>query len=157
MNNKNNCNKTTNNKYFQCPPRMSDGRHFTDYRSNIYVNDLIRHTNKTGSNYEYRQFLIHNADNLIKMNNDYMSYMNGCNECNAETIPFQTECFINQNYSNCYNSDKNGIGINYKTDSIKNISSNNKLSEISEKQFGKPEVNNVEGYNKIENQYSSIN
>ena len=36
MNSKNNCHKTTNNKYFQCPPRMSDGRHFTDYRSNVY-------------------------------------------------------------------------------------------------------------------------
>ena len=36
------CKKTSNNKYFNCPPRMDDGRHFTDYRPNDRVNNLIR-------------------------------------------------------------------------------------------------------------------
>ena len=30
-----NCNKTSNNKYFDCPALMSDGRIMTDYRSSI--------------------------------------------------------------------------------------------------------------------------
>ena len=25
------CYRTTNNKFFTAPPRMADGRHFTDY------------------------------------------------------------------------------------------------------------------------------
>ena len=55
------CNKTSNNKFFDCPPRMDDGRHFTDYRPNSYVNDLIRYSNKVMSSYNARQFLQANA------------------------------------------------------------------------------------------------
>jgi len=156
MNNKNTCHKTTNNKYFQCPPRMSDGRHFTDYRSSVYVNDLIRSTNKTGSNYEYRQFLIHNADSLIKMNNEYMNYMNGCSECNATQVPFKTECFINQNYSNCYLKDDNGIGIYNKTSQIQDNKSNVQLGQISSESYGTPKMTNVIGYSPDENSYSTL-
>ena len=29
----------SNNKYFDCPPRMSDGRNFTDYRPSCDVNN----------------------------------------------------------------------------------------------------------------------
>ena len=42
----NSCYKTSNNKYFKCPPRMDDGRHFTDYRPNCHVNNLVRANNK---------------------------------------------------------------------------------------------------------------
>ena len=156
MNNKNTCHKTTNNKYFQCPPRMSDGRHFTDYRSNVYVNDLIRYTNKTGSNYEYRQFLIHNADSLMKMNNEYMDYMNGCKECNAQQIPFKTECFINQNYSNCYLSDENGIGIYNKTMQIQDNKANVKLGNVSSESYGTPKVTNVVGFSNTDDTYCPV-
>ena len=44
------CYKTTNNKYFNCPPRMSDGRHFTDYRPVCDVNNLIASNNNLVSN-----------------------------------------------------------------------------------------------------------
>ena len=33
------CYKASNNKYFNCPPRMDDGRHFTDYRSSCDTNN----------------------------------------------------------------------------------------------------------------------
>ena len=46
MNNGGVCNKTSNNKFFGCPARMDDGRHFTDYRPISYVNDLVRYSNK---------------------------------------------------------------------------------------------------------------
>ena len=42
--NNNTCLKTSNNKYFDCPALMSDGRTFTDYRPSNYVNDLIKTT-----------------------------------------------------------------------------------------------------------------
>ena len=29
----------SNNKYFDCPPRMHDGRNFTDYRPSCDVNN----------------------------------------------------------------------------------------------------------------------
>ena len=48
----NNCNKTSNNKYFDCPALMSDGRVFTDYRPSSYVNDLSILKAKRGPPYK---------------------------------------------------------------------------------------------------------
>ena len=45
------CYKTSDNKFFDCPPRMADGRHFTDYRPECYVNDLIRADNNVNNNF----------------------------------------------------------------------------------------------------------
>ena len=143
----NSCNRTTNNKYFNCPPRMSDGRHFTDYRSHNYVNDLIQTSNRTTSNYEYRQFLIHNAEKIMKINNDYTVAMNGCTECNATSVPFKTECKINQNYSNCFLKDVNGVGLYNDTSSkVQKMKSDVRLAEL------KPEVR---GYEQT-NMYSTL-
>jgi hypothetical protein len=68
----NSCNKTSNNKYFDCPAIMNDGRTFTDYRSSKVVNTMIEKSNNIKSNYDYRQFLIHNTDNIIKIHNEYI-------------------------------------------------------------------------------------
>ena len=56
------CHKTSNNKYFNCPPRMDDGRHFTDYRPSCHVNNLVRSNNAVLNSHEYRMFLTHNAN-----------------------------------------------------------------------------------------------
>ena len=77
MNNQN-CNKTSNNKYFDCPALMSDGRIMTDYRSSNTVNDMIRISNNTLSSYDYRNFLTNNATNIMKINNDYIYNKNSC-------------------------------------------------------------------------------
>jgi hypothetical protein len=107
----NNCNKTSNNKYFDCPARMDDGRAFTDWRPSSTVDDMIRYSNNVFSNYEYRQFLIHNADKLMNINSKYTQDKVGCNSCNAVPVPFQTVCNINSNQSVCKMVDPNGIGI----------------------------------------------
>jgi hypothetical protein len=105
------CDRTSNNKYFNCPPRMSDGRQFTDYRPNCYVNNLLRYTNRTMSSYEYRQFLINNGEELMKINNLYSSDKTSCGPCNAETIANQTVCAYNQHFGNCTVNNSQGIGI----------------------------------------------
>ena len=64
----NTCNKTSNNKYFDCPARMDDGRAFTDYRPSNTVDDMIRYSNNVMNSYDYRQFLIHNANNIMEIN-----------------------------------------------------------------------------------------
>ena len=110
------CDKTSNNKYFNCPPRMADGRNFTDYRPNCYVNNLLRYTNRTMSSYEYRQFLINNGSELMKINNLYTSEKNECGPCNAETIPNQTVCAYNQHYGNCTVHSNQGVGITSRGD-----------------------------------------
>jgi hypothetical protein len=107
----NNCAKTSNNKYFDCPARMDDGRIFTDYRSSSSVNDMIRYSNNTMSSYDYRQFLIHNAESIMDLNNKYTVDKVSCNSCNSITVPFNTVCDINNQYSRCTIENKNGIGI----------------------------------------------
>ena len=107
----NNCNKTSNNKYFDCPARMDDGRTFTDYRSSSQVDDMIRYSNNVMSSYEYRQFLINNADNIMNINNQYIFDKVGCESCNSEKVPFKTKCDINSDFSVCSNINYNCIGI----------------------------------------------
>ena len=105
------CNRTSNNKYFKCPPIMSDGRHFTDYRPNTYANDLVRYGNNVMSSNAYRQFLINNASNLMNVNSIYAEKKNSCTECNATPIPTETKCIVNQSYSTCYPDSYNGLGL----------------------------------------------
>ena len=59
------CFKTSNNKYSQCPARMADGRHFTDYRPTDFINDLIRADNNISNSLNYRVFLQQNANELM--------------------------------------------------------------------------------------------
>ena len=76
-----NCYKTSNNKYFDCPPRMSDGRHFTDYRGNCYVNNIIRNNNEIMNSFQYRSFLTNNAKELMDLNRTYACQKNCCGPC----------------------------------------------------------------------------
>ena len=118
----NNCNKTSNNKYFDCPARMDDGRTFTDYRSSSHVDDMIRYSNNVMGSYEYRQFLIHNANNIMDINNQYTINKVGCASCNAKNIPFHTKCDINSNFSVCSTVNPNGIGIENTVSDLENFS-----------------------------------
>jgi hypothetical protein len=111
MKSKSSCNKTSNNKYFDCPARMDDGRTFTDYRQNSTVNDMIRYSNNTMSSYEYRQFLIHNASKIMEVNNTYLKEKVGCDSCDYVEVPFQTTCTWNETFGKCAMTDPNGVGL----------------------------------------------
>ena len=75
------CYKTSNNKYFKCPPRMDDGRHFTDYRPNCHVNNLIRSNNSITTSFQNRKFLTNNAKKLMDLNRTYACQKNCCGPC----------------------------------------------------------------------------
>merc|ERR1711907_492263 len=80
-NSKDLCYKTSNNKHFNCPPRMDDGRHFTDYRGNCFVNNVIRNNNDIMNSFQYRSFLTNNADELMNLNREYACQKNCCGPC----------------------------------------------------------------------------
>ncbi len=107
----NNCNKTSNNKYFNCPAIMADGRMFTDYSESNYVNNLLRYNNKKMSSNEYRHFLINNATELMRVNNLYNKNKNSCESCNAQEIRNETLCDYNNQYGTCKINDCNGVGL----------------------------------------------
>ena len=115
------CNKTSNNKYFDCPARMDDGRGFTDYRPNSTVNDMIRYSNNIMGSNEYRQFLINNAVNIMNVSNQYTASKMGCNSCNYEPVPFNTQCDYNNNFPVCNTTNPNGIGIKNKVVGMNSI------------------------------------
>ena len=115
-----NCNKTSNNKYFDCPALMSDGRLMTDYRSSNTLNDMIRISNNTLSSYEYRNFLTNNATNIMKINNDYITNKNSCNSSEVITVPFSNVCSYNTQVG-VRNKTNDPLGIGLKNEVDKNI------------------------------------
>jgi len=106
------CNKTSNNKYFDCPALMADGRAFTDYRPSSYVDDTIRVQNRVFDSYSYRQFLIHNGLNIMETNNKYNDMKNGCASCSYNQIPTESTCVYNKQFGLCAPNAYNGLGQN---------------------------------------------
>ena len=109
------CYKTSNNKYFQCPPLMSDGRAFTDYRPNCYVNNLVRTKNDINNSFQYRTYLTNNAENLMDINRTNACQKNCCGPCQK---PYNIGTMLpEQNINKCTSSvcgtlvtNPNGLG-----------------------------------------------
>ena len=78
--------KTNNNQYDECPPRMDDARHFTDYRPNCHLNNLLIANYGIQNSHDYRSFLTHNAKKIMQMNRNYACKKNCCGPC---VEPFQ--------------------------------------------------------------------
>jgi len=76
-----NCYRTSNNKHFTAPPRMDDARHFTDYRPNCHVNNLVRNNNDVFNSFDYRLFLTRNAEQLMDINRKHAYLKNGVSDC----------------------------------------------------------------------------
>tara|TARA_B110000037_G_scaffold194751_1_gene230667 strand:- start:1146 stop:1382 length:237 start_codon:yes stop_codon:yes gene_type:complete len=71
--------KIPNNKFKNCPAIMSDGRLVTDYRPNVKMNTFLNNKNNIGKdNYKYRQFLIHNAENIMNSQSIVLQRINNC-------------------------------------------------------------------------------
>ena len=114
--NKDLCMKTSNNKFFGCPPRMDDGRHFTDYRGNCYVNNLIRANNNTFNSYQYRMFLTKNANNMMQMNRTNACQKNCCGPCKkpydiGTMMPEKGNMDCSSGKCNYQEVNKNGLGL----------------------------------------------
>lgn len=58
------CTKSTEPKYRNCPPIMSDGRHFTDYRPRCDIN-FVGPKDKTLNSYDYRMYLTQNGERIL--------------------------------------------------------------------------------------------
>ena len=105
--------RVPNNKYSGCPARMDDGRQFTDYRSSDYTNNVIRMNNGIITSYDYRRYLIKNAEKLMQENRMHANYLNSCAPCTATPVPFHRECNSNLTNTTCNVVNQNGIGTRY--------------------------------------------
>ena|SRR3990172_11110100 len=99
-----------NNKYVNCPPLMADGRIFTDYRPNDYVNNLMRMASGTTSCYSYRKYLTENAEYVMEANRQYIQDKTKCFPCNGINMPFYRNCDYNISDMECSIKNKDGIG-----------------------------------------------
>ena len=79
----NKCNRTSDNRYFDCPPKMSDGRHFTDYTHPKLREYDMMHLNNIKDNNTYRSMLLENASQIMALNRNVSSEKNACGPCNA--------------------------------------------------------------------------
>ena len=90
------CYSGSNNIHFNIPPLMSDGRHYTTFDPSCKANNELRDSLGIKNNYEYRQYLIHNGNNVAKKNKE-----SACNECSqcvkeaAQAPPQQKYLFKN--------------------------------------------------------------
>lgn len=70
------CYSGSNNIHFNYPPLMSDGRNYADWNPSCEINKQFVNNHNIKTNYQYRQFLIHNANNIRKTNMN-----NACDNC----------------------------------------------------------------------------
>ena len=109
------CYKTSNNKHFGAPPRMDDGRHFTDYRPNCHINNIIRTGNNVMNSFQYRTFLTRNADELMDINRRYATMKNGSGPCkepyhSINTLPEVNRVKCNKHNCEIIAYDPKGLG-----------------------------------------------
>jgi hypothetical protein len=110
------CYKTTNNKYFNCPPRMADGRHFTDYSPICDIDSKINLNNNLVTSHESREYLTNNALKLIELNRIEACKKNCCGPCQ---VPYNKGTMLPESsIQNCNNKscntkhlNNNGIGL----------------------------------------------
>jgi len=62
------CYNASNNIHDDFPALMSSGNLYTDYKSACKINNEIKEKNGVKSNYQYRQWLIKNAESVMKSN-----------------------------------------------------------------------------------------
>lgn len=73
------CKRGSDNRAWDCPPRMSDGRLFTDYRPRCDAN--LQFQAPMSGSHEYRQFLINNGQSIIDANRSAASSVAMCGPC----------------------------------------------------------------------------
>lgn len=110
-----NCYRTSNNKFFNAPPRMADGRHFTDYRPSCDANSSVRNNQQITSNHNFRMFLTHNAEKLMELHNKHNYAKNGVFQCKAPyevgtMLPEIDRISCNESTCNVVGNNPDGLG-----------------------------------------------
>ena len=89
------CFSGSNNIHFNFPPIMADGRNFASWQPEAVVNQRIQKEEDIKTNWSYRQYLQHNAIEVMKYNSLESCYDLGLNphtETNrtpSDNVPFR--------------------------------------------------------------------
>jgi len=76
------------NFFKTCPPKMSDGRLFTDFRTPVRREEYVKYINGIVRDDEYRLFLQQNAETILDQEFEYNKKTKSCwvNDC-VHTYP----------------------------------------------------------------------
>ena len=102
-------NKVTDNYQLDFPARMADGRQFTDFRPNCYLN------NELGQNmgsWQYRTYLTRNAQKIHSQFIQEQVNKSECTSCTGAKVPdvkTVMDC-TNQNTCHYMMKDQEGLG-----------------------------------------------
>ena len=107
------CNKASNNIHPNFPAMMDEGNLYTDWESACKMNNEIKQSAGINNNYNYRQWLINNANSVMQTNR--ISAMGQSCVYNTPTPPTQTSKYI---FSGC--SDKSQP-IGYENSDLKTL------------------------------------
>jgi hypothetical protein len=109
------CYSGSNNIHFDFPPVMADGRVYSSWQPEAVVNDRIRHQENITTSWQYRQYLTHNASEIMKINNR--------EACSTLGLPshFQTNATPSSNVPYSFKStfDTNTPGFGYCNSNLK--------------------------------------
>jgi hypothetical protein len=75
------CMSGSNNIHFDFPPIMMDGRNYATWQPGAQVSNDIREQADIKTNWQYRKYMMQNADAIIKHNQ--MAACDQCCACNA--------------------------------------------------------------------------
>ena len=100
--------KVSDNHQLDFPARMSDGREFTDYRANCYMNNLLGQ--RMGS-WEYRTYLIRNGANIHNQFIKEIEDKTACTSCSGAEIPDVKTVVDCTQQNTCYYSMKDNQGL----------------------------------------------
>lgn len=125
------CTRASDNRYFNCPPKMADGRHFTDFRPRCLTN-FVSPNNQPLNSYEYRQYLIHNASGLMQDNRLHAYNMNMCGPCVepydiGTMLPEESRVMCDASTCKTITNDPNGLGTGRQYETNANSKSRNEF------------------------------
>jgi hypothetical protein len=73
----------------KCPDRMSDGRHFTDYRRSSDITNIIIEQNNIKDSYSLKNFLVNNGNNIRQTMSNFYAHKNYYDPTNFYHIDFE--------------------------------------------------------------------
>ena len=112
------CYSGSNNIHFNSPPLMSDGRNFSSWQPEAVVNNRIRKQENINSNWDYRQYLTNNGEQIMKYNSNSYCYEIGVGDnCYSvsDKTPSDNVPFL---FKSTFDTSKPGFG--YNNSSLKN-------------------------------------
>jgi len=104
------CYSGSNNIHLNSPPLMSDGRNFSSWQPEAVVNQRIQAAEKINSNWDYRQYLQKNAQQIMKYNS-----MESCYELGLD-VHATTDKTSSNNVPYLFNSFSNPVSVNNTSD-----------------------------------------